>query len=106
MDLPETVDEEYVCKFDDIPVREFYEWFSTYYSYQRVDKEINEEEIQNGTFQCAFFCDDIAYATYKYVTLKVYGNKMLRLLCCNLGEDEKHEILAFAEKYQLHVFED
>ncbi len=101
---PENV--EFGCKFDELPVREFYEWFRTYYSYQRVDKEINEEEIQSGTFQCAFFCDDIAYARYKYVNLKVYENKMIRLSCCNLSEDEKQEILAFAEKYQLHVFED
>jgi len=100
---PENV--EFGCKFDDLPVREFYEWFSTYYSYQRVDEELNEEEIQSGTFQCAFFCDDIAYARYKYVNLRVCGNKMIRLSCCNLSEDEKQEILAFAEKYQLHVFE-
>lgn len=104
--LPKKVDENVVCCFDDLPIREFYEWFSTYYSYQRVDKELSEEEIQSGTFRVSFFCEDIAYATYKYVTLRAYGNKLINLDCCNLLENEKQEILAFASKYQLHVFED
>lgn len=104
--LPETVDENVVCCFDDLPIREFCEWFCTYYSYQRVDKELSEEEIQSGTFRVCFFCEDIAYATYKYVTLRVYGNKLISLDCCNLLENEKQEILAFASKHQLHVFED
>ncbi len=47
----------------------------------------------------SFFCEDIDYATYKYVTLRVYENKLISLDCCDLFENEKQEILAFASKY-------
>ncbi len=105
-DLPETEDEEFGDKFDDLPVREFYEWLCSHFSEWKVKDEVDEEELQSGSFEVDFDCDDIAYAIYKCAMLEVYGNKMICLDCCNLYEDEKQEILAFAEKYQLHVFEE
>lgn len=105
-DLPETEDEEFVCKFEDLSVREFYEWLCSHFSKWEADDEVDEEELQSGSFEVDFDCDDIDYARYKYARLEVFGNKMICLDCCNLYEDEKQEILAFADRHQLHVFEE
>lgn len=104
--LPERVDEDVVCNFDDLPVREFYDWIKLFLTGWRVDNEISEEEIQSGSFRITFFYDDIEeYAKYKYITLGVYGNKLIRLACCNLYENEKKEINAFASKYGFYLYE-
>lgn len=103
--LPETVDEDFVSHFDDLPVREIYEWLCSHFTEWQVDGEVDEEDMQSGSFEMDFNCDDIEYARYKYVMFEVCGNKVIGLDCCNLYENEKQDILEFANKHNLHVFE-
>lgn len=104
--LPGIVDEDVVCNFDDLPIREFYNWIKSYFSNWTVDKELNEEELQSGSFKVIFNYDNIEeYAKYKSVMLKAYGNKLICLDCCNLYENEKKDICSFLNSYGIYLYE-
>ena len=67
---------------------------------------INMDEIQSGSFKVIFSYDNIEeYAKYKYVILKIYGNKMISLNCCNLCESEKKDMISFANNHGLYIYE-
>ena len=70
-----------------------------------MDEEVNEDEIQSGSFEVSFDCDIQEYAQYKSIDLKVHGNKLIYLDCCNLSENEKDEIISFANEYGLYLYE-
>lgn len=104
--LPEVVDEAVICNFDDLPVKEFFDWLYSHCSEWNIDQEIGEEEFKTGYFKVTFDfgCMD-EYAKYKYIIFRVYGNKMISLICCNLYENERQDIISFANKYNLHLYE-
>lgn len=107
VDLPEKVDTEFVCNFEDLPTEEFYNWLYSYCSEWSINQEISKEVLNAGSFTVTFAYDCMdEYAKYKYIILKVYGNKMMDLICCNLLESEKQDIISFANKYNLHLYED
>lgn len=103
--LPEEVDEDLIGDFEDLPVKEFYEWLCAQFPEWKVKKEVDEEELQSGSFEVDFACDDIDYAKYKYALFEAYGNKMISLDCCNLYDEELQAIQKFAEEHQMHIFE-
>lgn len=104
--LPDITDEEIIRNFDDLPVKDFYHQMNLLFSDWRKDKEINEDEIQSGSFKVTFHNDHIEeYAKFRYVILRAYGNKLIDLNCCNLYENEKKEILSFANNYGLYLYE-
>lgn len=107
VDLPEIVDVEFVCNFEDLPTEEFYNWLYSYCSEWSINQDISKEDLKAGSFTVTFTydCKD-EYAKYKYIILRVYGNKMISLICCNLSESEKQDIISFANKYNLHLYED
>ncbi len=105
-DLPEITDENIIRNFDDLPVVEFYHWMDRLFSGWKKDKEINELELQSGSFKVIFNDNTMEeYARYKYVILKAYGNKMIGLNCCNLHENEKKEILSFAKNNGIYLYQ-
>lgn len=105
-DLPEITNENIIRNFDDLPVIEFYHWMDRLFSGWRKDKEMNELELQSGSFKVIFNDETIKeYARYKYVILKAYGNKMISLNCCNLHANEKKNILSFAKNYGLYLYQ-
>lgn len=105
-DLPQVVDEDIICKFDDLPIREFYAWINAIFYNWRKDREINEDDIQSGSFKVIFHYDNMEeYAKYRYVILKIYGNKMISLNCCNLYESEKKDMISFANNHGLYLYE-
>ncbi len=104
-DLPQIVDEDIICKFADLPIREFYDWINSYFYDWSKDREIDKDDIQSGSFKVIFNYDNIEeYAKYKYVILKTYGRKMISLDCCNLYESEKNDIISFANNYRLYLY--
>lgn len=104
--LPETLG-EVVHYFEDLPIKEFYNWLCSYFAEWNIDKELTAEDIQDGYFKVNFDCDcSDEYAKYKYIVLKVKGNKLINLECCNVNETEKQDIISFANKYNLHLYED
>lgn len=106
MGLPETEEKEVIANFDDLPVREFYNWFKLYFSEWSVDTVLNEDKICSGSFEVTFDYENMEeYAKYKYIILKAYGNKLIKLICCNLHENEKKDIISFANNYGLHLYE-
>lgn len=104
--LPETVDENIICNFDDLPINEFYNWLKSFLTDWKMDKEVSESEIQTGSFKVIFNYDNIEeYAKYKSIIFKVCGNKLISLDCCNLYENEKKDIISFANNYGLYLYE-
>lgn len=105
--LPETVDEAVICNFEDLPTEEFYNWLYSYCSEWRMNQDISEKDLKSGSYTVTFTYDFLdEYAKYKYIILRVCGNKMISLICCNLSESEKQYIILFVDKYNLHLYED
>lgn len=104
--LPEVVEEDIVCNFDDLPIKEFYNWIKIYLADWKADKEISEDEILSGSYKVIFNYEKIEeYAKYKSVMLKAYGNKLISLDCCNLCEKEKRDIIFFLNNYGVYLYE-
>lgn len=103
--LPEEVDEDIISDFEDLPVKEFYEWICSQFPEWKAKEEVDGEELQNGSFKIDFMCDDIDYARYKYALFEARVNKMISLDCCNLYDEELQAIQKFAEEHQMYVFE-
>lgn len=105
----EKLDKDFIYDFEDLPVKEFYNWLHSYYSDWNISKEPSNEEISTNSFKVTFSYDKIEeeeYGKCKYTMLKVRNSKLFVLLCCNLSETEKQDILAFADQHNLHVYED
>ena len=107
LDLAEVEVEEFISNFEDLPIKEFYEWFQSYLSAWDKDKDITIDEISDGSFEVNFDYDNMKeYAKYKYITLRVTEKKMINLVCWNLSENEKKDIISFANRYNLHLYEE
>lgn len=106
---PEKLDKDFICDFEDLPIKEIYSWLQSYYSDWNMSKEPSDEELAANSFKVTFSYDKIEeeeYGKYKYTRLKVHNSKLFALLCCNLSETEKQDILAFAGQHNLHAYED
>lgn len=104
--LPEVIDEEVNTHFEDLPIREVYDMLKIYLCNWSVDKEIEDNEIDQGSFDITFSDERIAeYAKYKYVIFKVSGKKLISFLCCNLDKNEKQAISSIAEKQEIYMYE-
>lgn len=102
----ETVDDDFICNFDDLPIREFYNWLKSFLADWSLANEITEADIKSGSFKGLFNYEHIEeYAKYKSIRFKVYGNKLLLLDCYNLYENEKAEILSFLNNYGVYLYE-
>ena len=91
--------------FEDLPVKEFYEWLCSQFPEWKVKEEVGVDRIHTGSFKVDFMCDDIEYARYKYVLFEACRNKTINLDCCNLYDEELQAIRKFAEEHQMYVFE-
>lgn len=103
--LPDEVDEDVTSSFEDLSVGEFYEWLCTRFPEWEVEEDIDGEELQSGSFEVDFSCDDIDYAIYKYALFEAYGNKLISLHSCNLYDDELQAIQKFVKEHGMHLFE-
>lgn len=102
----EKLEEDFVCDFEDVPIKQFYEWLCSYFSDWSIDKTISEEEMQMASFTVSFDSNSVQeYATYKYIRMKVKNKKLIQLDSCNLSANEKQDIISFANQYNLHVYE-
>lgn len=99
------MDENIICHFEDLPIREFYDWIKLFLKDWTMDEEVYEAELQSGSFEVSFEWDMQEYAKYKSIDFNVRGNKLIKLDCCNLSEYEKNEITSFANSYGLYLYE-